>query len=591
MNKQLLLILSISLFLFFPLHASAETQDLRSCEDTLRATDACVQPAQFKPQIEEFLELYQTSGCFGHNKTLQELVDQLAVDKDTSRVRELWSLLTNMNGACSGVLGYMRGYITTSTSCGCEPYRTDLYSNYNSVIQAQFVKIITNNADPVEIKGVAFIWPETLPTATPIPIHANDLNLPKQLSGNCGGVGDIKCCDVEALMSDIANVPPDVFPGTSFFGEIIGFVTESVLGKAKQGMTESALGEISAVSSEQTLCIKGYFQPYLETSKGSMLALNKYDLENKSYIIKEDCSKYLISGESGKYEDCSAKGPRFIKKSDVVSCSCSDPDGESNLDPRVSNSATDFQHDPKMIFKQICKGIKACEECLSKSTSQPGITWQWQPWIGRTGADTKDPRCIESLEDANVNLDKEISIIKESSQTEKIYAMLNANKNPNVLAAQDVCSVVKDDTERGACIACKYSGKFWNRAGCTDKPLRTLETRRLCQNIEDSVEKQKCVNCSYEGGNWTAIGCIQPNIAIFIRQQLFGIGLGIAGTFALGCIMYAGFLLQTSTGDPEKVKKAQELMTSCITGLIIIIFSIVILRIIGVDILRLPGLS
>ena len=37
------------------------------------------------------------------------------------------------------------------------------------------------------------------------------------------------------------------------------------------------------------------------------------------------------------------------------------------------------------------------------------------------------------------------------------------------------------------------------------------------------------------------------------------------------------------------LKKAQELITSCIMGLMLIIFSIFILRLIGVDILKIPG--
>jgi putative Mn2+ efflux pump MntP len=67
--------------------------------------------------------------------------------------------------------------------------------------------------------------------------------------------------------------------------------------------------------------------------------------------------------------------------------------------------------------------------------------------------------------------------------------------------------------------------------------------------------------------------------------------MGLAGIIAIGCITFAAIQFQLSQGDTEKIKKARELMTSCIMGLILIIFSVFILRVIGVDILQLPGLG
>jgi hypothetical protein len=45
----------------------------------------------------------------------------------------------------------------------------------------------------------------------------------------------------------------------------------------------------------------------------------------------------------------------------------------------------------------------------------------------------------------------------------------------------------------------------------------------------------------------------------------------------------------TSQGDPEKVKEARESITAAVAGLLVIIFSIVLLQLITVDILHLPG--
>jgi hypothetical protein len=104
-----------------------------------------------------------------------------------------------------------------------------------------------------------------------------------------------------------------------------------------------------------------------------------------------------------------------------------------------------------------------------------------------------------------------------------------------------------------------------------------------------SNEIQKCSQCINSGeGFYTAIGCIPLNISTFI-SYLLTTGIGVAGGIALLCIMYSAFRMQTSMGNAEAIKKAQESMTACITGLIVIIFSVLILKIIGVDILRIPG--
>ena len=52
-------------------------------------------------------------------------------------------------------------------------------------------------------------------------------------------------------------------------------------------------------------------------------------------------------------------------------------------------------------------------------------------------------------------------------------------------------------------------------------------------------------------------------------------------------MLYAGFMIMTAQGSPERMKAGQELLTSAIAGLILLIFSVFILNFIGVDILGL----
>jgi hypothetical protein len=105
-----------------------------------------------------------------------------------------------------------------------------------------------------------------------------------------------------------------------------------------------------------------------------------------------------------------------------------------------------------------------------------------------------------------------------------------------------------------------------------------------------SNELQKCASCMLQtGGFYTALGCIPLDIQSFISTYVLSMGIGLAGGIAFLCIIYSAFRMQTSMGNAEAIKKAQENMTACITGLIIVIFSVLILKIIGVDILRIPG--
>jgi len=111
----------------------------------------------------------------------------------------------------------------------------------------------------------------------------------------------------------------------------------------------------------------------------------------------------------------------------------------------------------------------------------------------------------------------------------------------------------------------------------------------FCQNQSKPSERVNCLNCANQGGVWTGIGCVRTDFKGFIEETVFRLGIGMAGGFSLLCIIYAAFMMQSSQGNPEKLKKAQELITSCIMGLMLIIFSVFILRLIGVNILGIPG--
>ncbi len=88
----------------------------------------------------------------------------------------------------------------------------------------------------------------------------------------------------------------------------------------------------------------------------------------------------------------------------------------------------------------------------------------------------------------------------------------------------------------------------------------------------------------------TAFGVWSTDPAGFVKS-LFGILLSIAGGIAMLSIILGGYTMITSQGDPEKIQGAREQITAAIIGLLFLIFSVVVLEVIGVDILHLPGFS
>ncbi|MBI3485851.1 hypothetical protein HY025_02795 [Candidatus Daviesbacteria bacterium] len=86
----------------------------------------------------------------------------------------------------------------------------------------------------------------------------------------------------------------------------------------------------------------------------------------------------------------------------------------------------------------------------------------------------------------------------------------------------------------------------------------------------------------------TAIGCIptQPQQLVqgFVRVISFA-----SGGIALLLMIFGAIGIITSAGNPERLKQSQEQFTSAIIGLLFIIFSVLLLQIIGVDILNIPG--
>ncbi len=101
-----------------------------------------------------------------------------------------------------------------------------------------------------------------------------------------------------------------------------------------------------------------------------------------------------------------------------------------------------------------------------------------------------------------------------------------------------------------------------------------------------TVGKSWALTCGSKGVQ-TALGCFDAS-GSFV-QTLLNIGFGMAGGIAFLLILYGGFQIIVSAGNPEKLNEAREIVTAAIVGLLFVLFSVFILRFIGVDVLQLPG--
>lgn len=88
----------------------------------------------------------------------------------------------------------------------------------------------------------------------------------------------------------------------------------------------------------------------------------------------------------------------------------------------------------------------------------------------------------------------------------------------------------------------------------------------------------------------TAVGCI-PHAPKELIRWVLGKVIGLGGGVAFLLMIFGGFQVITSSGSPEGTKKGTDMITTAVSGLVFIIFSVFLLELIGVDILHIPSFS
>ena len=86
----------------------------------------------------------------------------------------------------------------------------------------------------------------------------------------------------------------------------------------------------------------------------------------------------------------------------------------------------------------------------------------------------------------------------------------------------------------------------------------------------------------------TELGCI-PNDPVGFVAKFYAIGLGLIGGVSLLYIIYGGYLILVSQGNPQKINDGKSYILYAIIGLLLAIFGYVFIQVIAIDILHIPG--
>lgn len=88
----------------------------------------------------------------------------------------------------------------------------------------------------------------------------------------------------------------------------------------------------------------------------------------------------------------------------------------------------------------------------------------------------------------------------------------------------------------------------------------------------------------------TQLGLLRTNPAGFV-QDIYTIGLGLIGGVALLFIIYGGYLILTSQGDPTQIRSGKATIFYAIAGLLLAIFGFVFYEVVAGDVLKIPGIG
>lgn len=215
-----------------------------------------------------------------------------------------------------------------------------------------------------------------------------------------------------------------------------------------------------------------------------------------------------------------------------------------------------------------------------------------------TGTDFSDAACRDSLTEFDCNTSGTFQCVEVEIDTDE-----DNDGEPDILwgynASAGECQLISSgiyptramcEQARAGAAKCNFSE--YDCVPCdplTDQECtQTLaQCNSICDRPTDSAARV-AAGCEAGSGNVnTAIGCIPFTLINNTARFFLSWSLSIGGGVALLLIGLSGIMFATSSGDPDKVAGAKSLFWSSVSGLIMIILSIFLLRTIGVNILGL----
>lgn len=104
-----------------------------------------------------------------------------------------------------------------------------------------------------------------------------------------------------------------------------------------------------------------------------------------------------------------------------------------------------------------------------------------------------------------------------------------------------------------------------------------------------------CRTCLYDatgleqkGNYYTVFGCLSTKPELYVKSVL-SIVFGVAGGLAFLAVLGGSAIVLTSAGYPDRIQTGKDLIVSALFGIILIVFSVFLLRVVGFEILRIPG--
>lgn len=74
-------------------------------------------------------------------------------------------------------------------------------------------------------------------------------------------------------------------------------------------------------------------------------------------------------------------------------------------------------------------------------------------------------------------------------------------------------------------------------------------------------------------------------------SSIYGIGLSFIGVVALLFIVYGGFLILTSQGSEEQLRRGKSYITYSIIGVVLALVGYALYQILAIDVIQIPGFS